>query len=182
MKRTFLLLNLFLSSTVLFASCGLFSSNDGEIETLRSEVAILTEEVVDLKADVAALSSNPAPIETTTTTTTTSEAPSESVSTPPEDLENEVVDEEAVLLATYEWGPSDEAVILQEVLGITADGWYGGGTRAAHIAELEARGLSADNVPSPPPTTTTTEASSEDGSEEESEEGSEEESEEESAE
>ena len=88
------------------------------------------------------------------------------------------MDEEAVLLATYEWGPSDEAVILQEVLGITADGWYGGGTRAAHIAELEARGLSADNVPSPPPTTTTTEASSEEGSEEESEEGSEEESEE----
>ena len=156
MKRTSTLLIFFLSSSVLFASCGLFSSNDGEIETLRSEVALLTEDVVGLKADVAALSLPPVPAETTTTTTTTSEAPSDSVVTPPEDLENEVVDEEAVLLATYEWGPSDEAAILQEVLGISADGWYGGGTRAAHIAELEARGLSTENVPSPPPTTTTT--------------------------
>ena len=116
----------------------------------------MTEDVVGLKADVAALSLPPVPAETTTTTTTTSEAPSDSVVTPPEDLENEVVDEEAVLLATYEWGPSDETVALQEALGISADGWYGGGTRAAHVAELEARGLSTESVPSPPPTTTTT--------------------------
>ena len=156
MKRLLLPLTVLLSLVLLPTGCGLFSSNDGEIETLRSEVAILTEEIVDLKSDVAALESSPAAMETTTTTTTTSEAPSESVTTPPENLEDEVVDEEAILLATYAWGPSDETVALQEVLGITADGWYGGGTQAAHIAELEARGLSADNVPSAPPTTTTT--------------------------
>jgi hypothetical protein len=155
MKRFLLSLTILLALVALPTGCGLFSSNDGEIETLRSEVAILTEEIVDLKSDVAALESSPAAVETTTTTTTTSEAPSESVVTPPEDLEGEVVDEEAILLATYEWGPSDEAVALQEVLGIGADGWYGGGTQAAHIAELEARGLSTDNVPTAPPTTTT---------------------------
>ena len=161
MKRLLLSLTILLALVVLPTGCGLFSSNDGEIETLRSEVAILTEEIVDLKSDVAALESSPVAVETTTTTTTTSEAPSESVTTPPEDLEEEVVDEEAILLATYAWGPSDETVALQEVLGITADGWYGGGTQAAHIAELEARGLSTDNVPSAPPTTTTTEAPTE---------------------
>ncbi len=44
---------------------------------------------------------------------------------------------------------------FQTLLGITADGWYGPGTQAAHIAELEARGLSTDNVPNRPPATTT---------------------------
>ena len=64
------------------------------------------------------------------------------------------LDEDTILTATYQWGPSDPAVILQELLGITADGWYGNGTRAAHMAELEARGLDVTGVPSPPTTTT----------------------------
>ena len=85
---------------------------------------------------------------TTSTTTTTTAVPASTTTTAPP------IDEEAVLLASYPWGPSDEAVILQTVLGVDADGWYGGGTRSAHLAELEARGLSAANVP-PVPTTTT---------------------------
>ena len=87
---------------------------------------------------------------TSTSTTTTTAAPASTTTTttaPP-------IDEEAVLLASYPWGPSDEAMILQTVLGVAADGWYGGGTRNAHLAELEARGLSTTNVP-PVPTTTT---------------------------
>jgi hypothetical protein len=66
-----------------------------------------------------------------------------------------VIDEEAVLTFAYEWGPSEEAAALQTLLGLTADGWYGPGTQAAHVAELEARGLSTDNVPNLPPATTT---------------------------
>ena len=85
---------------------------------------------------------------TSTTTTTTAPASTTTTTTAPP------IDEEAVLLASYPWGPSDEAVILQTVPGIAADGWYGGGTRNAHLAELEARGLSTTNVP-PVPTTTT---------------------------
>jgi len=81
-----------------------------------------------------------APVATTTTTTTTTVAP---------------VDEVAVLTAPYVWGPSVDAVLLQEVLGVSADGWYGPATRVAHIAENEARGLSVDGVPAPPTTTTT---------------------------
>ena len=85
---------------------------------------------------------------TSTTTTTTAPASTTTTTTAPP------IDEEAVLLASYPWGPSDEAMILQTVLGVAADGWYGGGTRNAHLAELEARGLSTTNVP-PVPTTTT---------------------------
>jgi hypothetical protein len=58
-----------------------------------------------------------------------------------------------VLAASYPWGPSAEAAVLQTVLGISADGWYGAGTRDAHLAELAARGMSENNVP-PVPTTT----------------------------
>ena len=81
-----------------------------------------------------------APVATTTTTTTTTAAP---------------VDEVAVLTGPYAWGPSVDTVLLQEVLGVTADGWYGPATREAHLAENEARGLSVDGVPAPPTTTTT---------------------------
>ena len=65
------------------------------------------------------------------------------------------IDEEAVLSATYAWGRSATAELLQTLLGVTADGWYGPATRAAHLAELQARGMGAGGVP-PVPTTTTT--------------------------
>ena len=65
-----------------------------------------------------------------------------------------VIDEEAVLTFAYEWGPSEEAAALQTLLGLTADGWYGPGTQAAHVAELEARGLPTDTAPNRPPETT----------------------------
>ena len=58
-------------------------------------------------------------------------------------------DEDLVLTAEYPWGPSEEAVTLQNVLGIEADGWYGSGTREAHLAALEAKGLNTSNVPFP---------------------------------
>lgn len=65
------------------------------------------------------------------------------------------VDEVAVLTASYAWGLSTDAVVLQRVLGVEADGWYGPATRAAHIAENEARGLPVDAVATAPTTTTT---------------------------
>ena len=66
------------------------------------------------------------------------------------------IDEEAVLSATYAWGRSATAEMLQTLLGVTADGWYGPATRAAHLAELQARGMGAGGVPPVPTTTTTT--------------------------
>ena len=159
--------------------CGLLETNDDELETLRVEIIQLREDFMDLEAEVSLLARVPATTTTsassaTATTaapaTTTSKAASSGGSSSGEadDAPAATVpvglNEDAILTATYNWGPSDPALILQEMLGITADGWYGNGTRAAHLAELDARGLATDGVPSPPTTTaapeeaTTTEA------------------------
>lgn len=66
------------------------------------------------------------------------------------------IDEIAVLSAPYQWGPNNEVVILQKVLGVDADGWYGPGTRSVHVSENEKRGLSLEGIPPVPTTTTTT--------------------------
>ena len=174
-----------LTATLLTVSlaatgCGLLETNDDEMETLRVEIIQLREDFMDLEAEVSLLARMPATTTTTasssaTTTAasatgaaTTTRAPSSAAASAEEDQAPAPtvpvgLNEEAILTATYEWGPSDPALILQELLGVTADGWYGNGTRAAHAAELEARGLSTDGVPSPPTTaapeaTETTEA------------------------
>ncbi len=148
--------------------CGLLETNDDELETLRVEIIQLREDFMDLEAEVSLLARVPATTTTsassaTATTaapaTTTSKAASSGGSSSDEadDASAATVpvglNEDAILTATYNWGPSDPALILQEMLGITADGWYGNGTRAAHLAELDARGLATDGVPSPPTTT-----------------------------
>ena len=106
-----------------------------------------------------ALATDP-PASTTTaapaTTTTTVPVVATTVPTTTTTTTTVPVDEVEVLTAAYVWGPSRAAVLLQTVLGVEADGWYGPGTRQAHVAENEARGLSIDAVPLPPTTTTTT--------------------------
>ncbi len=93
-------------------------------------------------------------------TETPSEPPSED--TPPEAAteeeaeetpeEEEVIEptplpddpESLILLAGYAWmdpDTSEATIALQELLELEADGWYGMGTRAAHLAALEERGL-----------------------------------------
>ena len=162
-----------LTATLLTVSlaatgCGLLETNDDEMETLRVEIIQLREDFMDLEAEVSLLARVPATTTTTASSTTTraasatgaattTRAPSSSATPAEEDQAPAPtvpvgLNEEAILTATYEWGPSDPALILQELLGVTADGWYGNGTRAAHAAELEARGLSTDGVPSPPTT------------------------------
>ena len=66
---------------------------------------------------------------------------------PTPEAEGEIIN---VLIDTYTWGQSQKTIALQEVLGITADGFYGSGTRAAHLSELENRGLSTAGVPDDP--------------------------------
>jgi hypothetical protein len=116
------------------SGCGLLETNDDELETLRVEIIQLRENFMDLEAEVSLLARGPA-----------EDTPAATV---PVGL-----NEDAILTATYNWGPSDPAMILQEMLGIAPDGWYGNGTRSAHVAELEARGLDTAGVPSPPTTT-----------------------------
>jgi hypothetical protein len=88
---------------------------------------------------VASVATTLAATTTVPTTTTTTVAP---------------VDEVAVLTASYAWGRSTDAAVLQQVLGVEADGWYGPATRAAHVAENQARGLPVDAVATAPTTTT----------------------------
>jgi len=94
------------------------------------------------------------PVATTVAPTATVPAPATTV--PPTTTTVAPVDQVAVLTASYSWGRSSEAVELQQVLGVEADGWYGPATRAAHLAENEARGLPVDAVATAPTTTTTT--------------------------
>ncbi|MEE1565803.1 MAG: hypothetical protein V1249_12570, partial [Acidimicrobiales bacterium] len=95
------------------------------------------------------------PPATTTTSTTTSEPPTTTTTEPPPD--EPVVDELAVLAGQYGWlEQGDRVRDLQALLGLSADGVYGGATRAAHLAEVQERGLAADGIPPVPTTTTTT--------------------------
>ena len=58
---------------------------------------------------------------------------------------------EAILTANYQWlVQSENTVKLQELLGIDADGWYGNGTRSAHITALENMNLPLTGVPGVP--------------------------------
>ena len=151
------------------SGCGLLETNDDELETLRVEIIQLREDFMDLEAEVSLLAWVPttttavsssatattaAPATTTTRATSSGPSSSDEADEAPAATVPVGLNEDAILTATYNWGPSDPALILQEMLGITSDGWYGNGTRAAHLAELEARGLDTDGVPSPPPTTT----------------------------
>jgi len=168
MKNSLIPTAMLISLSVIATGCGLFESNDDEIQTLRAELVQLREDVLDLETEIELLAVAPPQAEpliaTTTTmpevedvqvTTTTAQLP-----TLPSIIDTVVNDSEveAILTASYQWGPSSVAEALQTVLGIEADGWYGNGTRAAHVAALEERGLATDGVPSVPTTTTTTEA------------------------
>jgi len=170
MKNSLIPTAMLISLSVIATGCGLFESNDDEIQTLRAELVQLREDVLDLETEIELLAVAPPQAEpliaTTTTmpevedvqvTTTTAQLP-----TLPSIIDTVVNDSEveAILTASYQWGPSSVAEALQTVLGIEADGWYGNGTRAAHVAALEERGLTTDGVPSVP--TTTTEAPQED--------------------
>ena len=127
--------------------------------------------MLDLETEIELLAvAPPQPEPLLVTTTTTTEVEDVQVTTTTAQLPtlpsiiDTVVDDtevEAILIASYQWGPSSIAQALQTVLGIEADGWYGNGTRAAHVAALEERGLATDGVPTVP-TTTTTEAPQED--------------------
>ncbi len=168
MRTPVTILALIVALTLVGAGCGLLESNADEVDTLRAEIIQLREDVLDLQTEVSLLAAVPPTTSTVTTTTrvsssapvatTTSRAsgtPATSPPAPTTTVDVSTLDEETVLTATYEWGPSDPTVALQQVLGVVADGWYGNNTRAAHVAALQDLALPTDGVPSAPDTTTT---------------------------
>ena len=169
MKNSLISTAVLISFSIIATGCGLFESSDDEIQTLRAELGQLREDVLDLETEIELLAvapPQPEPLVATTTTIPEAgvvgvQATTTTVLLPTlPSIVDTVVDDsevEAILTASYQWGPSSIAQALQTVLEIEADGWYGNGTRAAHIAALEERGLATDGVPSVPTTTTTTE-------------------------
>ncbi len=168
MRTPVTILALIVALTLVGAGCGLLESNADEVDTLRAEIIQLREDVLDLQTEVSLLAAVPPTTSTVTTTTrvsssapvatTTSGAsgtPATSPPAPTTTVDVSTLDEETVLTATYEWGPSDPTVVLQQVLAVVADGWYGNNTRAAHVAALQDLALPTDGVPSAPDTTTT---------------------------
>ena len=76
-----------------------------------------------------------------------------------EETNEEVIDQSemidnsptGILTRDYKWmAQSEDTRQLQELLGAEADGWYGAGTRTAHIAALEEAGLPTTSVPTMP--------------------------------
>ena len=80
-----------------------------------------------------------------------------------EEVPDEVTETDLVtiLTDTYSWGTGTTAKtsILQEALGLVADGSYGPGTRQAHLNALQERGLTITSVPEEPEITNVPEES-----------------------
>ena len=108
-----------------------------------TSVAVAASSVAVAASSVAPTSTTPPP------TTQAPEATTTVVAFP--------VSESTVLTAAFAWGEQSSRVgLLQQVLGITADGIYGPSTRDRHLSTLQSRGLSTAAVPEVPSTTTTT--------------------------
>ncbi len=134
-------------------SCG--GSSNSDLETsLRSQLSATQaqleqaqELITNLQDQIESVESavqTPVPEPELEEAETTEEAPEET---------SEVSDAEteAILTANYQWlVQSDDTARLQELLGIEADGWYGNGTRTAHITALENLELPVTNVPEVP--------------------------------
>ena len=119
------------------------------------DVVLIEDEPTETPIATQVPEDTPVPVEPTPTTRPTEEPVAtpepeptpDDEPTPTPESENEIV---TILIDTYTWGQSQKTIALQEVLGITADGFYGSGTRAVHLEELESRGLSTAGVPDDP--------------------------------
>ncbi len=101
---------------------------------------------------VAVLASSVVPTSTSTTPPPTTQVPAATTT-----VVAFPVSESTVLTAAFAWGEQSSRVgLLQQVLGITADGIYGPSTRDRHLSTLQSRGLSTAAVPEGPSTATTT--------------------------
>ena len=134
-------------------SCG--GSSNSDLETsLRSQLSATQAQLDQAQELITNLQDQIESLESTIQTPIPepvmeeAEATEEAAEETPEVSEAEA---EAILTAEYQWlVQSDDTARLQELLGIEADGWYGNGTRAAHITALENLELPVTNVPEVP--------------------------------
>lgn len=117
-------------------------------------VAPPTTTTTVLPTTTVAVTTTVEPADEVPVATTVPGVPATTTAAPPATTTTIPIDEEAVLTGSYVWGKSTAARLLQTVLGVTVDGWYGPATRAAHLTENAARGLGTGGVPAVPTTTT----------------------------
>ena len=134
-------------------SCGGSSNSDletslrSQLSTTQSQLEQAQELITNLQDQIEALEST---VQTPVLEPEMEEASSteEVVEETPETSDEET---EAILTAEYQWlVQSDDTARLQELLGVEADGWYGNGTRTAHITALESLDLPLIGVPDVP--------------------------------
>ena len=127
---------------------------DTQLET--DEVAFIQDDEETVEPVEAVVSEEPAEEEAVAEEAVTEEEVEEEAVVEEPVVEENVADQEAALEAiltdTYSWGTgtATKTILLQETLGLTADGSYGTGTRQAHLNALQERGLTITNVPDEP--------------------------------
>ena len=137
----------------LTVSCG--GSSNSDLETsLRSQLSATQAQLEQAQELITNLQDQIESLESTVQTPEPETVIEEVAAT--EEAEEETpevsaAETEAILTAEYQWlVQSDDTARLQELLGIEADGWYGNGTRTAHITALENLELPITNVPDVP--------------------------------
>ena len=156
MKPKVRLLTALVSSLVIipFAlSCGGSSNSDletslrSQLSTTQSQLEQAQELITNLQDQIEALEST---VQTPVLEPEMEEA-SETEEVVEETPEISEAETEVILTAEYQWlVQSDDTARLQELLGVEADGWYGNGTRTAHITALESLDLPLIGVPDVP--------------------------------
>ena len=135
----------------MVAACGgesnstLEASLRAQLSETQTQLEQAQELIVNLQTEIAATEATEQEMETEAEPVIEEETLEETDESPSEE------DIDSLLTISYLWlQKSDDTVLLQEFLGVEADGWYGSGTRAAHIAALEFRGLPLAGVPEVP--------------------------------
>ena len=127
------------------SSSNLEASLRAQLSETQTQLEQAQELIVNLQAEIAATETAAIEPEPEVDPVIEGETAEEVVQDPSED------EIDTLLTGTYLWlQESDDTASLQEFLGVEADGWYGSGTRAAHIAALEARELPISGVPEVP--------------------------------
>ena len=156
MKSRFRLLAALIATVVLAPiaiACG--GGSDSDLETsLRSQLSATQTQLDQAQELITNLQNQIEALESTMQVPVTEpETEEEETTEEVEETTAEISDAEteAILTAEYQWlVQSDETARLQELLGVDADGWYGNGTRTAHITALENLELPLTNVPDVP--------------------------------
>jgi len=127
------------------SSSNLEASLRAQLSETQTQLEQAQELIVNLQAEIAASETAAIEPEPEVEPIVEEETSEEVVEDPSED------EIDTLLTGTYLWlQESDDTARLQEFLGVEADGWYGSGTRAAHITALEARELPVSGVPEIP--------------------------------